>query len=243
MTGCSRSLFRTTLVGELDVNQTILSARRTCAPGEQAELPASFAAATIPSVKQDGWETVSSERHFANAHLEVVTDRVRTPARSLPRAWTIVRRKAAVIIAPVTRDDKIVLICQERIPIRAAIWEMPSGQIDGPASETTEKVALRELHEEAGYELAKDGELIALGHYFTSPGFTDERGHFFLARPVVPVANYVRDESESILDCRAFGVDEIRDMIAGNEIRDANTLSLWARLWARGFLPGEAQLR
>jgi ADP-ribose diphosphatase len=187
---------------------------------------------------QDTWETVSSDRHFANAHLEVVTDHVRTPSRSLPRTWTIVHRKAAVIIAPMTRDGKIVLIRQERIPIRAAIWEMPSGQIDGPVRETAEQVALRELREEAGYELANDGELIALGHYFTSPGFTDERGHFFLARPVEPCPNYVRDESESILDCGEFSMEEIRRMIAENEIRDANTLSIWARLWARGLLPG-----
>jgi ADP-ribose pyrophosphatase len=190
-------------------------------------------------VIQDSWETVSSEPHFANAHLQVVTDHVRTPSRSVPRTWTIVHRKAAVIIAPVTRDGRIVLIRQERIPIRAAIWEMPSGQIDGPAQETAEQVALRELREEAGYELAKDGQLIALGYYFTSPGFTDERGHFFLARPVEPCSNYVRDESESILDCRAFTVHEIRRMIAENEICDANSLSLWARLCAQDLLPVE----
>jgi ADP-ribose pyrophosphatase len=190
-------------------------------------------------VIQDSWETVSSEPHFANAHLQVVSDHVRTPSRSLPRTWTIVHRKAAVIIAPVTRDGRIVLIRQERIPIRAAIWEMPSGQIDGPAQETAEQVALRELREEAGYELAKDGQLIALGYYFTSPGFTDERGHFFLARPVEPCSNYVRDESESILDCRAFTVHEIRRMIAENEICDANSLSLWARLCAQDLLPVE----
>ena len=118
-------------------------------------------------------------------------------------------RKAAVIIAPMTRDGRIVLIRQERIPVRAAIWEMPSGQID-TAAETVEQIALRELREEAGYQLAEDGELIALGDYFSSPGFTDERGYFFLARPVEPIANYVRDESESILDCRAFSVPEIR---------------------------------
>ena len=188
---------------------------------------------------QDGWETVSNEPHFANAHLQVVTDHVRTPSRSVPRTWTIVHRKAAVIIAPVTRDGRIVLIRQERIPIRAAIWEMPSGQIDGPAQETAEQVALRELREEAGYELAKDGQLVALGYYFTSPGFTDERGHFFLARPVESSPNYVRDESESILDCRTFTVPEIRRMIAENEICDANTLSLWARLSARDLLPVE----
>jgi ADP-ribose diphosphatase len=191
-------------------------------------------------VKQSGWETISSERRFTNPHVEVATYQVRTPSRSQPRAWTIVHRKAAVIIAPMTCDGRIVLIRQERIPVRAAIWEMPSGQIDnhvaGDPAETIEQVALRELREEAGYKLAKEGNLIALGDYFSSPGFTDERGYFFLARPVEPIANYVRDETESVLDCRAFSVPEIRRMIAENEIRDANTLGLCARLAARGFL-------
>jgi ADP-ribose pyrophosphatase len=190
-------------------------------------------------VKESGWKTISSERHFANAHLEVVTDRVQTPTRTRPRTWTIVHRKAAVVIAAMTQDGKIVLIRQERIPIHEAIWEMPSGQIDTRNANQVEikQVALRELREEAGYELAEEGELIPLGHYFSSPGFTDERGSFFLARPVVPCPNYVRDESESILDCRAFTISEIRRMIAENEIRDANTLSHLARLWAYGLLP------
>ncbi|PYK05260.1 MAG: hypothetical protein DME67_05795 [Verrucomicrobia bacterium] len=196
-------------------------------------------------MKHTGWETVSSERHFANAHLEVVTDHVQTPSRSQPRTWTIVHRKAAVIIAPMTRDGKIVLIRQERIPICQSIWEMPSGQIDsvpggadlGYPSETIEQVALRELSEEAGYELAKDGELIALGYYFSSPGFTDERGYFFLARPVQRRKEpQGREEAESILDCREFTVEQIRRMIAENEIRDANTLGICATLSARGLL-------
>lgn len=219
-------------------------------------------------MKHSGWETISSERHFANPHIEVVTYQVRTPSRSQPRAWTIVHRKAAVIIAPMTRDGRIVLIRQERIPVRAAIWEMPSGQIDNvrvptrrdlsapaansaeaaakagsakaddpsDAPEAIDQVALRELREESGYQLAKDGKLIALGDYFSSPGLTDERGYFFLARPVEPIANYVRDETESILDCRAFSVPEIRRMIVENEIRDANTLGFCARLAAHGFL-------
>jgi ADP-ribose pyrophosphatase len=81
-------------------------------------------------MKSGNWKTISSERYFANANLEVVVDRVETPARQDPRAWTIVHRKAAVVVAPMTRDGKIVFIHQERIPIRQAIWEMPSGQID-----------------------------------------------------------------------------------------------------------------
>jgi 8-oxo-dGTP pyrophosphatase MutT (NUDIX family) len=96
---------------------------------------------------------------------------------------------------------------------------------------------LRELREETGFELSEGGDLTPLGDYFTSPGFTDERGFFFLARPVrEAAAGHSHDESESILDCRAFSADELRDMITNNEIRDANTLAICARLLARGFL-------
>lgn len=139
-----------------------------------------------------------------------------------------------------TAEGKIILICQERIPIRAAIWEMPAGQIDEAKDQDTraiETVALRELREETGFELAEGGELISLGDYFTSPGFTDERGYFFLARPVRPRAEgHTRDVSESILDCQAFTAHEVGRMIDTNEIRDANTLGLCARLMARGTL-------
>jgi 8-oxo-dGTP pyrophosphatase MutT (NUDIX family) len=192
----------------------------------------------------DGWETISSERHFTNDHLEVVTDKVRTPTRSEPRSWTVVHRKAAVIVAPMTADGELLLIRQERVPIRAAIWEMPAGQIDNHEADENgiKEVALKELREETGFELASGGELIALGHYFSSPGFTDEYGYLFLARPVQRSASGGKqDESESILDCRTFSVLEIRRMIADNEIRDANTIAICARLASRGFISLDAR--
>jgi 8-oxo-dGTP pyrophosphatase MutT (NUDIX family) len=72
--------------------------------------------------------------------------------------------------------------------------KMPSGQIDSGqgrdtshAAETIEQVALRELREETGLELCEDGRLIALGHYFSSPGFTNERGYFFSRAPGSPL--------------------------------------------------------
>ena len=185
------------------------------------------------------WKTISTERHFADRNLEVVTDRVQTPARPDPRAWTIVHRKPAVVIAPMTADGKIILVRQERIPIKQSIWEMPSGQIDNHDidPENVKDVALRELREETGYELGSSGELISLGYFFSSPGFTDERGFFFLARPVQPCAEGPeREEGESILDCRGFSSEEIRRMIVENEIRDANTLGICAKLAGRGLL-------
>ena len=59
----------------------------------------------------------------------------------------------------------------------------------------------------------------------------------FLACPVERSAHAsAHDETESILDCRAFTVEEIRAMIAENQVRDANTLGICARLAARGFI-------
>lgn len=143
-----------------------------------------------------------------------------------------------MVVAPITADGKFVLIREERIPIRAAIWSLPAGQIDDalePDEGAVREVARRELREETGYELEPGTELVALGHFFTSPGFTDEHCYFFLARPVQKSAGGAQhDATEAILDCREFSADVIRHMIADGEICDSNTLGLWARLVARG---------
>ncbi len=187
---------------------------------------------------RDGWETVATETNFQSDHLTVTTDEVRTPSQSQPRKWSIVHRKPAVVIAPLTSEGKFVLIREERIPIRATIWSFPAGQIDEslePGEEAVREVARRELREETGYELATGGELISLGYFFTSPGMTDEHCYFFLAQPVQKHAGGAQhDATEAILDCREFSPDVLRQMIAEGEIRDSNTLSLYARMIARG---------
>ena len=78
----------------------------------------------------DNWDIRETSTLFKDAHLEVFREEVIPPGEHRLRRWTVVRRKQAVVIAPITDDGKIVLICQERIPIRQAIWEMPSGPID-----------------------------------------------------------------------------------------------------------------
>ena len=188
---------------------------------------------------QEGWEIVSEKSCFKNRNVEIVEEQIRSPARREPRTWTVARRKRAVVIAAITAEGKLILIRQERIPIREAIWEVPAGQIDdesesGPGEIAA--VALRELREETGFELAEGGDLLPLGDYFTSPGFTDERSYFFLARPVRESAGgHAHDASESILECRGFSAAQLREMIANNEIRDANSLAIFARLLARGL--------
>jgi ADP-ribose pyrophosphatase len=193
--------------------------------------------------QEKGWETKSATTHWADNHLSVATEQVKTPTHSQSRTWTVVHRKAAVVIAPMTPEGKFLMIRQERVPIRATIWEMPAGQIDDsaePDDEEIRAVALRELHEETGFDLSPQGELIALGHFFSSPGFTDEHCYLFLARPVVRSPVHTPEEGEGIIDCRAFTAAELTKMIAENDIRDSNTLAMCARLAAHGYLVFQA---
>ncbi len=188
----------------------------------------------------DGWQTLSAERQFSNPHVEVYAARVKTPTRPDGCAWTVVHRKAAVVIVPMTASGELVLVRQERVPIHATIWEFPAGQIDeaaGHDSQVMRDTGLRELREEAGYELAPGGEWIALGHFFPSAGFTDEHSHLFLARPVTPSPRgHEHDEHEAIVAARTFSIGEVRAMIASGEICDANTLAAWARMAATGIV-------
>ena len=186
----------------------------------------------------DGWTVVAGEVQFANPHVEVHRATVTSPTRPDPFTWTVVHRKGAVVVAPMTPDGRFILVRQERVPIRATIWEFPAGQIDDTSDpDAIRATGLRELTEEAGYELAPGGELISLGHYFPSCGFTDEHSHLVLARPVVPAAGGAKPEAaESITECRSFSTDEFRAMIASGEIRDANTLSAFARMIAMGLV-------
>lgn len=186
-----------------------------------------------------GWKIESRELLYDGAHLQVATERVLTPTHAAAREWTVVHRKRAVVIAAQTAAGSFILIKQERIPIQAAIWEMPAGQIDDDTADPTRagEVALRELGEETGYELVPGGELLLLGRFYSSPGFTDESAALFLAHPVqLSAAGHRHDATESILDCREFTARALRRMIADGEIADANTLAVFARLTALGLL-------
>jgi ADP-ribose pyrophosphatase len=186
---------------------------------------------------EDGWQTRGDETLFANPYLSVHRVTVTSPTRPEPFTWTVTHRKAAVVVAPITVAGEFLLVRQERVSIRATIWEFPAGQIDDHAEpDAIRATGLRELREESGHELAPGGELVSLGHFFPSAGFTDEHSHLLLARPVAPSPlGHEHDESEAITECRAFPPAEFRAMIARGEIRDANTLSAFARMVAMGL--------
>ena len=189
----------------------------------------------------DGWQILEIHTLFKNPYIQVLQERVIPPGEARVRNWTVVRRKQAVVIAPITENGNIVLIHQVRIPVRKILWEFPAGQIDDsfePEMELIRETALRELTEETGYTLVAGGELIYLGYYYSSQGYSDEMPHLFLARPVKPTGlGHQPEDSESILECREFSFQELSTMIADNVIQDANTLALFARLSAKKLLP------
>ena len=101
---------------------------------------------------------------------------------------------------------------------------------------TTGGGALRELREESGCELAGQGRLDSLGYFLPSQGFTTEHVYLFRASPVCVVSRPESDGSEHISDVRFVSAEELRRMIAENEITNALTLALYARMSARGMV-------
>jgi ADP-ribose pyrophosphatase len=189
---------------------------------------------------ENGWERVGGDPLLCTPFLEVERVLVKTPTRSDPFPWTVVYRKAAVVVVPMTVDGRFVMVRQERVPVRTSLWEFPAGQIDQDGTHGPDVIhatGLRELREESGLELGVGGELVCLGHFFPSAGFTDEHSHLLLARPVVQsAAGSSPDALEAITECGQFTADELRQMVATGEVRDANSLSAFARLCARGIL-------
>src|SRR5690606_29828948 len=108
---------------------------------------------------EGGWKTVGDEIAFANPYLEVHRVTVTSPSRPEPFTWTVCHRKAAVVVAAQDAGGRFIMVRQERVPIRASIWEFPAGQIDeatGQDEAAIRQTGIRELREESGYEPASD---------------------------------------------------------------------------------------
>ena len=190
----------------------------------------------------DGWQKLSAKQVYADPYIQIERADYQTPHRQeTPVTWTVAHRKCAVAVAPMLEDGRFVLISQERLPVQQILWEFPAGQIDEPAGHLScqgiAETALRELREETGCALdAERGKLDSLGWFFPSQGFTDEHVYLFRAQPVCVVSRPESDGSEYISAVRFVSAEELRRMIADNEITNALTLALYARMAAKGWI-------
>ncbi|MBW3553246.1 MAG: NUDIX hydrolase [Gemmatimonadetes bacterium] len=94
----------------------------------------------------------------------------------------LIRHSGAAAVVPLLgdtadADPPVVLIRQFRYAAGGDIYEVPAGRPDRQG-EPWKDVARRELEEETGY-VARDLERLTT--IYTTPGFTDERIHLFLA--------------------------------------------------------------
>jgi ADP-ribose pyrophosphatase len=181
---------------------------------------------------ESGWNVLTSEPLCETPHLSVHREVLASPLHPSGRTWLTVRRKPAVVVVPMTPDSRFLMIRQERIPARKTFWEFPAGQVDdNPTPEALLETAARELWEETGYE--SSGGLVELGHFFSSPGFTNEKQTVFLARDIrlsqLPPPN---PALEAIHGAEFFSHDQLRERIATGQVCDANSLCAWALLGA-----------
>jgi len=120
----------------------------------------------------------------------------------------VVRHQGASAVVAVDDAERVVLIRQFRHAAGGLIWELPAGVLDHP-DETPEACAARELLEETGL---RAGRLTRLATVLTTPGFTDERIHLFLAQGL-------REEQA------APGHDEVIAEISRTPLREALAMS------------------
>ncbi len=73
---------------------------------------------------------------------------------------------------------EVLLVMQFRPAVGASLWEAPAGTLDIP-DERPSECARRELLEETGYDAAS---IINLGTTYTSPGYSTEKIHLYLAQ-------------------------------------------------------------
>jgi ADP-ribose pyrophosphatase len=191
----------------------------------------------IPLVGGAGWQQIGSQFAETGPHARVETATFRTPSRDQAVRWTVVHRKCGVGILPVLEDGRFVLLQQERIPVQRSLWEFPAGQIDCPIEEvTSEKITTTvhaELREEIGAELQPGGEVQPLGHYFTSPGFTQELLYLCMVGPVRIVAPPAPVGHEHIEQMRFVDFEQLTEMVIRNELDNSLSLALFAKLVAR----------
>ncbi len=126
-------------------------------------------------------------------------------------------------VIPIREDGHILLIDHYRFQTETRGWEIPAGKID--KGETAEQAAARELREETGHRAAS---LKPIGKYHPSNGSSNQTFHIFIARGVTR-SGEIEDTNE-VMGLKWFSRDEVRELIARNEILDG--LSLTALCWA-----------
>jgi ADP-ribose pyrophosphatase len=147
----------------------------------------------------------------------------------------IVRHPGAAAIVPFmsdsTADDpQLLLLRQYRYAAGGYIYEIPAGRLDGDESPAT--CAARELKEETGCTADRLEPMYTM---FTTPGFTNELIHVFLASGLKHGES--AREADEFVDVVIVSLAEALEFIRTGEVMDAK--SALGILYAAGFRTGQ----
>lgn len=147
----------------------------------------------------------------------------------------MIRHSGASAVLPLlsdveSDDPQILLVRQYRYAAGGYLLEVPAGRPD-KEGEDWELCARRELEEETGMIA---GTMIPLTTIFTTPGFTDEQIHLFLAADLK--TGKVALDDDEFLDTEVMLLSEALEKIRDGEIQDGKTIC--TILYAAGYILG-----
>lgn len=173
-------------------------------------------------------------RELYRGHIVTLNrDTVRFPDGSSSE-FDIARHPGAAAIVPFLSDPEgdepqILMMRQYRYAAGGYLYEIPAGRLDG--DETPEACAVRELKEETGCTAAT---MEPLTTFLTTPGFTDETIHLFMATGLTH-GEHAR-EADEFVDLVIMRLSETLELIRDGKITDAK--SIIALMYAAGFKTG-----
>lgn len=115
-------------------------------------------------------------------------------------------------------DGNVLLVRQLRPAVGARVLELPAGLID-PGEQPID-CARRELEEETGYAA---GHVEPLVSFYTSPGFTNELIHIFVATGLVLTA--VNHDEEEEIELVRLPLSKAIEQVMQAERSDAKTVT------------------
>ncbi len=147
--------------------------------------PASF---TRPSAPAN--EVIRSNEKYRGHILTLRVDDVRLPNGTETQREIVALAPAVVIIPYLEATDEFLFVEQYRDAVATTLIELPAGKVQ--PNEDPAAAVKRELLEETGYDA---GEVRFLGRYYTSPGYSDEVHHLYLATKLTRVSG-IQDTEE-----------------------------------------------
>ena len=129
----------------------------------------------------------------------------------------VVEHPGGVGILPVDEEGNCYMVRQFRYPFSRRLLEIPAGKLE--YGEDPLECAVRELGEETGFTAE---ELIPLGRCLTSPGFSSEVLHLYLARGLR--AGKAHPDEDEFLNVEKYTFSELLAMADRNELEDGKTV-------------------